>query len=194
MLINLLFRRNIGKLEDSQLLDLVRKDHKEAIGELFQRYSFLVNGLCLKYLKNRQEAEDMTMALFEKLPEKIVKNEINNFKSWLYSVARNECLMLLRKKKLATDDIEKALISEEDESETALILSELKEAQLTALEKAIDELKTEQKQCIQLFYLKKKCYEEVATETGFDLKKVKSYIQNGKRNLKLILEQKSEFK
>ncbi|MCG8574579.1 MAG: sigma-70 family RNA polymerase sigma factor [Flavobacteriales bacterium] len=193
MLLGLLFRKNIKTATDVELVNYVKQDRKEAEGELFQRYSILVFGLCLKYFKNKQLAEDMTMNIFEKLHGKIKKSEISNFKSWLYSVARNECLMELRKNKVKEADIDHALITKHDEGLEELKLSQLNETKFQLLEKAVGELKDEQKQCIELFYLKRKSYDEVSNMTGFDLKKVKSYIQNGKRNLKIILERNSEF-
>lgn len=179
---------------DAQLIEWVKEDRSEASGELFQRYSLLVFGLCLKYHKNKQRAEDATMDIFEKLNDKIKRSDIKHFRNWLHSVARNECLMSLRKKGLKESEIDTALITEADQGGEELKLAELNERKLTLLEKAIGELKDEQKQCIELFYLKKKSYDDVSTETGFELKKVKSYIQNGKRNLKLILENYGEFK
>lgn len=64
------------------------------------------------------------------------------------------------------------------------------EANLNALDECIDVLKKEQKECVKLFFLEKKSYQEVNELTGIDLKKVKSNIQNGKRNLKICLEEK----
>src|SRR6186713_416475 len=98
MFLALLFRKNIRHLDDQALLQLVRANDKQALGELFVRYSYLVMGLCLKYLKDKMEAEDELMCIFDKLPEKINRSEIANFRTWLYSVAKNECLMKLRKK------------------------------------------------------------------------------------------------
>lgn len=190
MLFGLFSRKHKHDLDDTTLVNLVREDDRDALGELFQRYSPLVMGLCLKYMKDVQTAEDIMMELFEKLPQKISKAEIQNFKSWLYSVSRNECLMSLRKKKIDTGDFEKAELTAENQGEEDLQAVIEKEKDLTALEQALLGLKQEQKQCIELFYLKKKSYDEITSETGFDLKKVKSYIQNGKRNLKLILEGK----
>ncbi len=193
MTLGLLFRKNIKDVSDAELIEWVKLDRKEAIAELFQRYSILVFGLCLKYHKNKQIAEDETMDIFEKLGDKIKRSEINNFKNWLYSVTRNECLMSLRRKGLDESDIDGALLTAEDKGEEDLRLLELNEKKIALLEKAINELKKEQKQCVELFYLKRKSYDEVSNLTGFELKKVKSYIQNGKRNLKLILEQDGEF-
>jgi len=194
MLLGLFVRKDIKKSDDQVLLTLVKKNDKRAFGELFERYSFLVMGLCLKYLKDRMAAEDMMMKIFENLPEKIERSEISNFKSWLYSVSKNECLMQLRKKTGHHADAEKALLYEADESEETLKLANLNEEKLVKLERAIEELKDEHKKCLIHFYLERKSYEEVALMTGFDLNQVKSFIQNGKRNLKLILEKESEFR
>jgi len=194
MLFVLFIRKDIKKLADSDLLILVKQKNKDAFGELFRRYSFLVMGLCLKYLKDRMTAEDMMMKVFESLPEKIERSEITNFKSWLYSVSKNECLMLLRKKSAPTSDLETSLLFVADESENALNLAQLNEDKFLKLESAIEELKDEHKKCLTYFYLEKKSYDEVASITGFDLSQVKSFIQNGKRNLKLILEKHSEFR
>jgi RNA polymerase sigma factor (sigma-70 family) len=194
MLFGLFFRKKISELEDASLLELVRESDQRAMGELFNRYSWLVMGQCLKYLKNRMEAEDVMMTLFGKLPEKIGKSEIGNFRTWLYSVSKNECLMLLRKKNIKASDAETALLFKEDESETQFRITQLKEEKLKLLEDAIEELNAEQKKCIELFYLQDRSYDEIVSITKFELNKVKSYIQNGKRNLKLILENKREFK
>ena len=190
MLFSALFRKNISSLPDSDLMDLIRKNNSRANGELFRRYAALVMGLCLKYLKNKMQAEDMMMDIFEKLPGKIQKNEIQNFKNWLYSVSRNECLMLLRKSKKITTDIESALVYTEDESSKNLEELFAKENNLQALEKALDTLKEDQKQALTLFYLKNSSYDQVSIQMKQPVKKVKSLIQNGKRNLKMKLDTK----
>lgn len=64
------------------------------------------------------------------------------------------------------------------------------ERMLKDLEEAMQHLKKEQKTCIRMFYLQRKSYQSIAEETGFNLLQVKSYIQNGKRNLRLLLEKK----
>jgi len=194
MFLALLFRKNIRHLDDQALLQLVRANDKEALGELFVRYSYLVMGLCLKYLKDKMKAEDELMSIFDKLPEKIKRGEIANFRTWLYSVAKNECLMKLRKKELKEADAETALLYKNDESEEALKLAELTESKIQLLEKAIHELNEDQQKCIRLFYLDHKSYDEIVQLTSYDLNKVKSHIQNGKRNLKLMLENQREFR
>ena len=194
MLLGLLFRKNIKQLEDVVLLNLIREDDKLALGEIFERYSFLIVGLCLKYLKDQVRAEDMMMNVFETLPEKIKRNEISNFSSWLYSVAKNECLMELRKKNKKEVDFDKAMLYEIDESDFEFKCANLKDAKLNQLETAIKTLKDGHKVCLTHFYLEQKSYDEVSQLTGYTLNEVKSFIQNGKRNLKIILEQQSEFR
>ncbi len=193
MLFSALFRKNIRSLDDLALLDLVKKNNRNATGEIFKRYAALVMGLCLKYMKDHAVAEDMMMDIFEKLPEKIKKSDIHNFRSWLHSVSRNECLMELRKSKRLTTDFEKTLTFKEDESEDSLAAAFAKNKQLDILEETLSELKSDQKMALELFYLKRKSYDEIANLLKLTTKKVKSLIQNGRRNLKLKLENKNEF-
>lgn len=183
-------RKKYKQLEDHELLAVFRDtESSEVIGELYRRYGHLVMGTAMKYLKNQFDAEDLVMQLFEKLPKKLLSHNIQHFKSWLYMVTKNECLMLLRKKGRVSAEITKEL-----EASDELELTIKKEEQLNALEDAIDELKEEQQTCIKLFYLESKSYQEIAASLKLDIKKVKSAIQNGKRNLKLNLEGRHEFK
>ncbi len=164
--------------------------NKELVGELFRRYTRFVFLVCMKYLKEEEQAKDAAMQVFEKLFEKLKKHEIHNFKPWLHSVAKNHCLILLRKKK-TLPAFQEDLFQEFPnpmESDQLLHLTDEKESLLTKLDDAILSLSKEQRTCIELFYLKKMCYQEVAAKTGYSDKQVKSYIQNGKRNLRLILE------
>ena len=193
MLFGLFARNNIKKQSDTDLVLSIIDGNKDAEGEIFIRYSGLAMGLCLKYMKDINLAEDTMMNLFEKLPAKIKKSQINNFKNWLYSVCRNECLMALRKKNLNTGEIENSLKYQEDDSAKKLEEVLNTESNIIALEEALKKLKTEQRECIRLFYLKDMSYNQITAKTGFDLKKVKSYIQNGKRNLKKILEKQGGF-
>jgi len=200
MLLNLFARKHIAKMTDLELIvEITSGKSRLAVGELYKRYAHLMFGVGLKYLKSKMEAEDVVMHLFEKLEGKIIKNEsgknkIKNVKNWLYTVTKNDCLMKLRKTKILTTDIETTLLFKEDDSQNNLTEMHLKEIKLEVLEKAIFKLKDVQQVCIELFYLKGKCYDQITVETGFELKKVKSYIQNGKRNLKLILENEHVFK
>jgi RNA polymerase sigma factor (sigma-70 family) len=175
-------------LTDAELLDRY-KLHGELsdLGELFTRYQSLVYGVCLKYLKDRDESKDAVMQLFEKLIQTLKNHEVDNFKSWLYVTTRNHCLMQIRARKskftqeFSSEIMEnQLLLHPEDEPEL--------EGNLTKLEKCIETLINEQKQCIQLFFLEEKCYKDIAHFTGFDLNQVKSFIQNGKRNLKICME------
>src|SRR5690606_29768351 len=150
----------------------------------------LIYGLSLKYLKDSAKSEDAVMQIFELLIKKLRVHKVDNFKSWLYSVARNHCLMQLRasgKDVVIIDDnfMESLDIKHQDND------SDLQEEKLQLLEKCIGELNIEQQQCIRLFYLDEKCYKDIVEITGFEMKKVKSYIQNGRRNLKICIEKTS---
>jgi RNA polymerase sigma-70 factor (ECF subfamily) len=165
------------------------------VGELFKRHSLMCFAVCMKYLKNEDAAQDATMNIFEKLFTDLQKHQINHFKSWLHTVCKNHCLILLRKPNVLVSIDE----SEEENSHLFMKLANVlnhddykheKEEKLQVLEQSIIELKDKQRECIELFFLKQKSYQEISKQTGYTENEVKSYIQNGKRNLKILLEQK----
>lgn len=157
------------------------------LGELYNRYMALVYGVCLKYLKDREESRDAVMQIFEKLITSLREHEVAHFKSWLYVTSRNHCLMSLRTRKRKNFEEISAHLMESD-AITHLDEEPEIESNLSKLEHCIEQLITEQKHCIKLFYMQQKCYKEIVQLTGFDDNKVKSYIQNGKRNLKICME------
>src|SRR5690606_5310061 len=144
----------------------------------------LVYGVCLKYLKSEEQAKDAVMQIFEQLISKLRVHEVSNFKSWLYSLTRNYCLMELRSSKkhefvnLEDYGVEKEVFLHPEDARTD-------EPELRKMEKCMEQLPEEQRVSIDFFYMQQKCYKEIAELTGYDMKKVKSYIQNGKRNLKI---------
>ncbi len=184
--------KNIQSFTDNELIAKYKSTGDNSlVGELYKRYSHLVYGVCLKYLKNEEEGKDAVLQIFENLLTDLKKHEIANFKSWLHSVSRNHCLMFLRKQQTQlkrVNEYEATYQHEETFSAPfAVHEKEENEVMLTKLEEAMTGLKEEQRICIELFFLKEKCYNEVADITGYDIKKVKSYIQNGKRNLANIM-------
>lgn len=176
------------QIEDQAILEAFRKGDGSGVTLLFNKYLHVVYGICLKYLKNRDEAQDAASELFEKLIEISLPDDIQNLKTWLYVVAKNHCLMKLRGKKSVMTDISSINFVESEEEMHPLDKALLKEKELDALNKCLETLKIEQKQCVTLFYLQKHCYDEISKTTGFAIKKVKSYIQNGKRNLKICMQ------
>jgi RNA polymerase sigma factor (sigma-70 family) len=175
-------------LTDAELLLLYkRSEDLSVLGELFNRYMSLVYGVCLKYLKDREESRDAVMQVFERLATSLREHEVEHFKSWLYVTARNHCLMQLRARKGKKFEEISPYLMENDRAVHLEDEPEL-EANLSKLEKCIETLVSEQKRCVQLFYLEQKCYRDISQLTGYDDNKVKSYIQNGKRNLKICME------
>lgn len=164
----------------------------EFLGNLYERYMHLVYGVCLKYLKDRDASQDAVMQIFEKLILELPKREIENFKPWLHVITKNYCLMQLRTQKSQLAHREKIVESADIFMESSYEMHHnnetVLEQDITALKKCIDELKDEQKECIKLFYLEECCYQEIADQTNFEIKKVKSFIQNGKRNLKICMD------
>ncbi|MEM1358542.1 MAG: sigma-70 family RNA polymerase sigma factor [Bacteroidota bacterium] len=161
-------------------------DRREALGLLYQRYGHLVVGLCLDYLKEREAARDATMEIFEKVTLKVCNQPIDSFRAWLFYTSRNYCIDLLRKRVRERERLAK--ISEPNFVESSDADRPLSEERLQHLPDALAQLGEEQARCIKLFYLKGLSYTEVATTTGYDLKQVKSYLQNGRRNLRNHLE------
>lgn len=162
------------------------------LAQLYQRYMELVYGVCLKYFKEQEASRDAVMAIFEELVVKLKKHEVDNFKGWLHTVTKNYCLMQLRTprnfktKELNTDVMQSGEMLHLEDG----IME--KEVTFNRLQHCLDTLSAEQKQSVELFYLQNKCYNEIADITGYDWNKVRSFIQNGRRNLKLCMEKESE--
>ena len=176
-------------ITDAELLDYYYADkNQEWIGILLERYTLLLLGVCMKYLKDETESKDCVQQIFLKVLTEVSKYRIDYFKSWLYMVAKNHCLMRLRDKgSKGTKELTEHHLVHTESARHELIENE---QTYDLLEDAIQELNDEQRQCVILFYLKKKSYQQIAEKTGYSLLQVKSYIQNGKRNLKIILEKK----
>lgn len=185
-------KRNPDKLSDQELLEsyIDSGDLKE-LGAIYSRYMHLVYGVCLKYLHDREKAKDAVNAIFEHLISEIPKFEIKNFKPWLYVVCKNYCLMQLRKQKSQKNQADKFLQLQFVESTTYLHpIDETPDLNLEQnLKRCIDRLKEEQQKSILLFYYEEKCYQEISKQLKYPVNKVKSYIQNGKRNLKICMEE-----
>lgn len=180
---------------DQELLCLYKESGKTSyLAVLFERYSHLIYGACLKHLANDENAKDVFMEVYELLAVKLLSHEVTHFKSWLYRVTFNQCMQFLRK---SINEEKKSrefqlTVNEDVEFDLFNHPSIDREVLLKHLEDCIDQLKEEQANSIKLFYLKQLCYNEIVEQTSYALKKVKSYIQNGKRNLKICIESKSE--
>ena len=178
---------------DEELMRLYRNSGKtDYLGRLYDRYIPMVYGLCLKYLQNEDDAEDALMQLFEELITKVMKHDINTFRTWLYSVSRNYCMQVLRDKEhiiqvdfqsefMESEDFLNLLDGEDDNNE-----------RIQALQHCMEKLPEQQRRSIILFFNDRLSYAEIVDKTGFPLTKVKSYIQNGKRNLKICIEKTCE--
>ncbi|WP_138475989.1 RNA polymerase sigma factor [Dyadobacter bucti] len=174
--------------EAEKLLAYRRTGDIRLLGALYEPYMEMVFGICYKYLRQEEESKDAVMQIFEKLVTDLKTHEIDNLKSWLHTVARNFCLMRIRGRRVfeAIDekqergDLKYDMNDDEGHSEI--------EINLKVLEKCMERLVYEQRTSVELFFLREKCYREISDETGFDFNKVKSYIQNGKRNLKICMD------
>ncbi|HZJ59315.1 MAG TPA: sigma-70 family RNA polymerase sigma factor [Chitinophagaceae bacterium] len=185
---------NIDKykhISDQELLENFYTTHDaEWLGILLPRYTLLLLGVCMKYLKNEEEARDCVQQIFLKVITELRKYKVEYFKSWLYMVAKNHCLMKIRDShgKIPVELTERNMQGAEELPDKQSLLQDDQAIEL--MEEALRELSPEQRQCVTLFYLQKKSYQEISEETRFTMMQVKSYIQNGKRNLKLMIEKK----
>lgn len=160
---------------------MVRHGNKEALGELWDRYAHLLFGVAMKYLKQTEAAKDQVLELFTDLPALLAKQEVRAFRPWVHAVLRNRCLMVLRRSDPRPDpNVEPAAVETDD--------TVLREASLDALEQAIAQLPEGQATCIRQFHLERNSYQQVARRTGLPVEQVRSHLQNGRRNLRIILE------
>ncbi len=178
----------LQNFDESQLLHQAKlEDIPSASSILFAFYSDLVFGVCLKYFKNKQEAEDVVMEVYEVFIRKVKVHEVRNLKSWLYSLTKNQCLTHLRKNKsLYEKKMHWNSMHFSDYYHPKV--DEIDESNLSKLSDCMDQLKMNQKSCIRMFYFEKKSYDEIASTLNLTWNNIRSNIQNGRRNLKNCIE------
>ncbi len=182
--------QKINHIDDKELLNRFYSDYNnEWLGLLLPRYTLLLFGVCMKYLKNEEDAKDCVQQIFLKTINELHNYKVEYFKSWIYMIAKNHCLMKLRDKGKYTVEITEKMAGTPDTTEDRNLLIE-KDNTLSNMQSALQQLNHEQQLCVTLFYLEKKSYTEIAVKTGYNMMQVKSNIQNGKRNLRLLLEKK----
>ncbi len=188
-------RKQYDHISEQELLESFYSDrNNEWLGILLQRYTLLLFGVCMKYLKNEEEARDAVQQIFLKVITELQRYKVEYFKSWLYMVAKNHCLMKIR----ATQGKRETELKEEitGPAEDGDHISSIREKDVTLnlMNESLEELNKEQKDCVTLFYLEKRSYQEITESTGLSMMQVKSHIQNGKRNLRIILEKKLKIR
>ena len=182
-----------NNIDDKELLKNFYKDNDNNwLGKLLPKYTLLLLGVCMKYLKNEEDAKDAVQQIFLKIIVELHKYKVEYFKSWIYMIAKNHCLMKLRDKVHSNIEIDERITDAHWEPDEYNIHTQ-KECSLNELSDALLTLNSEQQQCLTLFYLNKFSYNEISKNTGFTLMQVKSHIQNGKRNLRSVLKTKNEI-
>ena len=177
-------------ISDQELLERFYADHdNQWLGVLLERYTLLLLGVCMKYLKNEEQAKDSVQQIFLKAITELQKYRVEYFKSWIYMVAKNHCLMQLRDKPGKNIvEVKETIAAESVTPDKEDLL--LNERTYDYLGESLKELNADQQLCVTLFYIEKKSYQQIAEQTGYTLMQVKSHIQNGKRNMKIIIEKK----
>jgi RNA polymerase sigma-70 factor (ECF subfamily) len=177
-------------ISDQELLERFYADRdNDWLGVLLERYTLLLLGVCMKYLKNEELARDSVQQIFLKAITELQKYRVEFFKSWIYMVAKNHCLMQLRDKPgKNTIEVKESIPAETDETDKESLL--LYEKTYEYMGEALKELNADQQLCVTLFYMEKKSYQQIAEQTGYSMMQVKSHIQNGKRNMRILIEKK----
>ena len=174
--------------DDARLLQLyTTTGDPEHVGDLYDRYVPLVYGVCLKYLRDEEASKDAVVQIFEKLLVTLRNTEVQHFRSWLHTVVKNHCLMHLRQQDRHRHTDLLVLEDVVDEATEEVVVD-----RWPLIEQGLKTLSDEQQRCVRLFFLEQKSYQEVAALTGYEIKKVKSHLQNGKRNLKIFVEKNNE--
>jgi RNA polymerase sigma factor (sigma-70 family) len=190
------FLRSIPPIDISDQDLVIRYKNEgdlQVLAQLYGRYMELVYGVCQKYLKDSELSKDAVMNIFEELVKKLRTHDVDNFRSWLYVLARNHCLMQLRTpRNLKTIELNPAIMQSEENVHLNGVME--KEESLKLMEECLETLPAEQKQSLELFYLQNKCYNEISELTGLDWNKVRSHIQNGRRNMKICMEKTTDDK
>jgi RNA polymerase sigma factor (sigma-70 family) len=188
-----LFGKKNNASDEELAQEYYHSGDKSYVGRLFEKHVKTVYGVCLFYVRDKDLAKDLVMQIFEKLLTELRKSEVRNFKAWLSFVVRNHCINELRRHKNRRFVPESYLDFEMKEAgleEEEKISGVSDETMLGYMTEALPQLKEKQRRCVELFYLQDRSYQQIAESTGFSVNEVKSYIQNGKRNLKLIIEEK----
>lgn len=177
-------RRKASRVRtDEELVQLLREGHRSALGDLWDRYAELLYGVGMKYLKDTEQSKDEVVELFAGLPTLVSKHAIERFRPWLHTVMRNRCLHVLRKQHPGRELPEELMEADKSDEERLL-----HEATLSQLERAIAQLNDDQQRCVRSFHLEGLSYQQVADRTGFTVERVRSHLQNGRRNLRLLLQ------
>ena len=190
-----LFNKKVNKTDEDLVAAYKTSGNKNVFSDLFKNHVNTIYGTCLFYLQDKDEAKDAVMNIFEKLLLDLKKNDIKNFKAWLSFVVRNHCISVIRKRNTTLKNVKSYYDYEYRETtyETELKVESVSDDKLIEyMQECLPKLKESQQKCIQLFYLKNLSYQQVSELTGYEINEVKSYIQNGKRKLKLLIEEQQK--
>ncbi len=182
-------RKHTEQASDEDLITLLRNGDRSSLGYLWDRYAHLLFGVGMKYLRDSERSKDCVVELFADLPALLTKHQVERFRPWVHTVMRNRCLLVLRNTRHNVGLPEELLEDVHSEEHDSAVL---REAELQRLEHAIDQLNDGQRTCIRLFHLERRSYEEVGERTGYAPDQVRSHLQNGRRNLRIILERHAD--
>lgn len=188
-------RRPYKDFPDEELIARYQNSEDDAFfEELFTRYQDKVLPICFKLLRDKEECQDACMEIFEKARKGLRKENVDRFNSWLYILIKNHCYDQIRKRKrrlttssYAEEELEEILWKKGPDER--LNGDGYRQEKLREVEAVLSRLDEAQRVCVDAFYCQGKSYKEIAEETGYTSNQVKSYLQNGIRNLRIIFNQ-----
>lgn len=175
---------------DANIINRCKQQDREAQQALYDRYSPLFFGICVRYMKNRTEAEDVLIEGFYKIFSKInqFKNQ-GSFEGWMKRIMINEALMAIRKKNNLNlhVEIEKAgLVKTEAVAEMNLNYAELLEL--------IETLPTGYRTIFNLYIIEGYKHREIAQKLEISINTSKSQLILAKKKLQELYKKKQEIK
>ena len=187
--------KNIDQLSDEELIRLYQdREDEEYVGELYNRHSDKIYVVARNMVNDRDAAQDIVMSVFEKVLKNLLTTDVQSFSNWVFIIAKNECNQYLRsssnnaKRMTEWGENQRNTFENVENDGLERLLNEEQDYQTrNRVQSAIEQLKEEQKICVVLFYYEGKSYRDIAYDTGYSENEVKSYLQNGKKNLEKLL-------
>lgn len=180
------------KSTDTSLYLRVGEQDKAALEELYDRYEKILFSFLYKMLEDRGLAEEALQEVFIKIwrGKGIYDESKGKFTSWLFRMAQNTAIDLIRKRKKPTVPIEEAaqMVSHDQSVDDQIVWQEKK----SQIEQAVEQLSTEQQKMVDLFYFKGHTHEIIAEMCDIPLGTVKSRIRLALKKLKISLQELQE--
>ena len=178
-------------LNDSEIISKVLSGDQQAYAELVSRYQNYVFTLAFRFMKNREDAEEVSQDIFVKAYRALADFKgSSKFSTWLYTIVNNTCITFLRKKKLQTYSLDKEGVFEAADSQDSGMRANLVEqkSKVAMVNSAISLLSPDDAEIITLFYKSEQSLEEIASILGVETNAAKVRLHRARTRLKEKME------